>query len=114
MKQPWYLTVWLLTLVIFDLSSLIIYTTSQNYLRPVLPQIPVFVFYLYALIAAIELFGLYFLWKWKLSGFYVLLFTALIALFLNTIYLGITISAFGLLGIAILYLVMKPVWEKFK
>lgn len=114
MKRPWYLTLWLIVLVTADLLSIFAFLFGQYQLKTLLPQLPAYLYLILTILSFIELYALYKLWHWHLEGFYILIFTTIIALITNTIYMGLTTAVFGLTGVIILYLVMKPVWGNFK
>ncbi len=114
MKRPWYLTGWLILIVIGALFSLYSDTLGVSSVKAQLPNIPSWYFTFLTAMIVVELVAVYLLWQWKMMGFYLFVaITAIVAVF-NFMYLGAFSIVFGLVGLAILYLVMRPVWKNFK
>lgn len=117
MKRPVFLTIWLVLMTIGAVYSLYSYTLGANNLMRVLPRMNPGMIVLYTIISLVNLAAVILLWTWKKLGFYLVVAIAIIVASLNGFVigiLGVTATLFPLLGIGILYLAMKPVWDNFK
>jgi hypothetical protein len=74
--------------------------------------------YIYIALGLTNLLSAILLFRWNLLGFYLSILVWILASILNTIILhalgGLTSFLLGVLGILILFLVMKPQWKYFK
>lgn len=117
MKRPIFLTIWLALMTLGDISSLYSYTLGTSAMAKALPNLPSWAFGVLTLLVVLQLVGVIMLWMWKKMGFYMFIASAIIAASVNGAILGaagVGTSLFGVIGIAILYLAMKPVWQNFK
>ncbi|EFH87212.1 hypothetical protein [Ktedonobacter racemifer] len=117
MKRPVFLTIWLILIVLADLFSLYSYTLGAATITRALPNVPSWAVMLLAILVVVQLVSIALLWMWKKLGFYLYLGSAAIAFVLNILTLGVSgglTSIFGaVVGAAILYLAMRPVWQNF-
>jgi hypothetical protein len=116
MKRPRFLTVWLILIAIADVFSLFSYTFGASSITRALPNFPSWAFLLYDVGIVLQLICVVLLWRWKKIGFYLIAAGALVVAVLNVAILGaagIGGIILGLVGVGILYLAMRPVWEQF-
>lgn len=117
MNRPKFLTGWLIFMIIGNVFSLYSYTLGSANIAKTLPNMPSWAITVFAVGAVVNLFAVVMLWMWKKMGFYILIALAIIVASLNGMLLGIAgvfASLFSLIGVGILYLAMKPVWQNFK
>lgn len=118
LKRPWYLTVWLVLMTIGTLYGLFTYTLGSEILKKAWGNLmPDWAFGVLALFSAVNLVAVVMLWMWKIWGFYLVLLVALFSAAINGMLLGVIglgATVFAALGVLILYLVMRPVWQNFK
>lgn len=115
MKRPKFLTFWLSLMTISILFSLYGDFSKSSSLPKM--QLPNWYFALSPILLIVQLFAVFLLWNWKKVGFYIVVGLAIIAASINgAIFglLGVGLSVVGILGVLILFLAMKPVWNKFK
>lgn len=115
MKRPWFLSVWLGLLILSDIYSLFKYNfrleNIANY-----AHYPGYYFEVLSLINVCLLIALLLLWNWRKIGFHIYLLVTLIAYIFN----GIVLNKLDLrltlyfISVILLYLAMRPVWNKFK
>jgi len=113
-KRPTFLTVWLVILTIVGaLGVLGIFAMSTAY-----PNAPSWAITVLSIAAVVDFLAIIMLWMWKKMGFYL---TAAMTAISSMV--GLTISSgtndliwvvVSAVGIGILYLAMKPVWNEFK
>lgn len=96
------------------LFSLYTYTLGSGSVAISLPNLPSWYTVVLALLSLVELAAAVLLWQWKKMGFKLYVASAVVVAILKVIYLGAGSLVFPVLGILILYLVMKPVWANFK
>ena len=116
-KRPTFLTIWLVLMTVAGVFTLYSYTLGSASITQTLPNIPSWSVTLLALMSAVNLASVVMLWMWKKAGFYLLIASAIIVASINGVILGpigIGGSIFALVGVGILYLAMKPVWQNFK
>ncbi len=121
MKRPVFLIIWLALLFLGQAYGLYSYTLGAGNLMKTLPNAQTSLWPLYAGINLINVFAIIMLWMWKKIGFYIMIGTAVIGVFLSLMTSGvggvtggIFSIASAVIGILILYLAMKPVWQNFK
>ena len=117
MKRPTFLTVWLILIAVADVFSLISYTVGASALTTMMPNFPAWTLWVYDALIVVQLVSVVLLWMWKKIGFYLIVGCAIIAAIVNIYALGVSgvIGViFGLAGVGILYLAMRPAWEQFK
>lgn len=117
MKRPMFLTIWLVLMTIGAIFTLYSYTLGSENITKTLPNMPSWVLIVFALLGVVNLFSAAMLWMWKKMGFYIIIGTAIIVASLNGMILGaagMIASIFAVVGVVILYLAMKPVWQNFK
>lgn len=117
MKRPKFLTGWLIFMIIGNVFSLYSYTLGSANIAKTLPNMPSWAITVFAVGAVVNLFAVVMLWMWKKMGFYIIIALAIIVASLNGMLLGIAgvfASLFALIGVGVLYLAMKPVWQNFK
>ena len=117
MKRPKFLTIWLVIMTIAGIFTLYSYTLGSASIAQALPNMPSWALTMFALLGAVNLFSVAMLWMWKKLGFYLIIVSAIIAASLNGMILGVAgvgASIFTIIGVGILYLAMKPVWQNFK
>lgn len=112
-----FLTIWLVLVTISAIFTLYSYTLGSENITKTLPNIPSWSLTAFALLGVVNLFAVVMLWMWKKMGFYIIIGIAIIIASLNGMILGavgIVASVMAIVGVAILYLAMKPVWQNFK
>lgn len=111
-KRGVWLNIWLAIILIGNITSAAFYLFFSEALTAFYPEVPIGMFYIYGLLAIANLAFVAYLFLWKKWAFFGLLITAIIAFIMN-ISIGISFgnSLLGLLGIAILYLLLKPKWK---
>ena len=114
MQRPWYLTGWLILLAIGGVFSLYSYTLGSAAITAVMPDLPSWYLTAMLVLAVVQLVGVYMLWQWKMLGFQLMVGATVVASVLNYMYLGFGAVVMGLIGLGILYLVMKTSWKNFK
>lgn len=117
MKRPTFLTIWLVIMTIAGIFALYSYTLGSASIAQALPNMPSWALTLFAILGAVNLVSVTMLWMWKKMGFYMIIASAIIVASLNGMVLGVAgigASVFALIGVGILYLAMKPVWQNFK
>lgn len=117
MKRPMFLTIWLVLMTIGAIFTLYSYTLGSENITKTLPNMPSWALIVFALLGVVNLFSVVMLWMWKKMGFYIIIGTAIIVASLNGMILGVAgmiTSVFAVVGVVILYLAMKPVWQNFK
>jgi hypothetical protein len=117
MKKPTFLTIWLILMSIAGVFTLYSYTLSSSSITQNLPYLAPWVIPTYALLAVWNLASIALLWMWKKLGFYMIIASTVVVASINGMILGslgVAATVFALIGIGILYLAMRPVWNSFK
>ncbi|OGH23289.1 MAG: hypothetical protein A3F31_03660 [Candidatus Levybacteria bacterium RIFCSPHIGHO2_12_FULL_38_12] len=68
-------------------------------------------------LAVIDFVAVIMIWMWKIMGFYLSVGVTAISIALSLIYAGsagIGAVIFGIIGMALLYFAMRPVWKNFR
>ena len=108
------LTAWLIVVLIANALIAFYYLTSTPALQQVYPTISSAVFLLLALIGALNIVSAIGLWTWHKWGFYLFAITSVITLVINIgIGLPIVSSLTGLIGVAILWYLLRKKWQAF-
>lgn len=116
MKRPTFLTVWLIFMVLSTVYNLISTIFNPSKITSVFPNIPTWVFSVSYVQFVISFICIVLLWRWKKIGFYVIVANSIVSIVINVALLGslgIISVVFGVIGIGILYLAMRPVWQQF-
>ena len=116
-KRPVFLTVWLILMAVAGVYSLYSYTLGAASLMLLLPNMPSWAFTAFTVFGILNLVAVAMLWMWQKLGFYLIIASAVIVAAINGAILGpigIGSSIFAVIGVGILYLAMKPVWQNFK
>jgi hypothetical protein len=117
MKRPTFLTIWLSLMTIGNVYTLYQYTLGAAAIKQTLTTMPSWALTALALFSLLMVIAVAMLWMWKKMGFYLVIAAALLVASVNGAILGIlglAGSLSALIGIGILYLAMKPVWQNFK
>ena len=117
MKRPLFLTIWLALMTLGNVFSVYSYTLGSASLALALPFLPSWVMLLFALMSVVGLVAVVMLWMWKKMGFYLVVVLSVVVSAVNLLYLGLAgifAVVTGFIGVGILYLAMKPVWQNFK
>ena len=114
MKRPWYLTAWLILGYFGSIVGILGYTLGFNGIQMALHNVPSWHIMLLLALSVADLIAITMLWKWKRTGFYIKVLTATIASIVNFSDVGKNTIIISVLSVTILWLVMRPVWNKFK
>lgn len=115
MKRPWYLSTWLIIIMVLNLLSVIGVVAGSGFISKAMPNLPSWYMPLSALLGVAEVVGAVMIWQWKMMGFYLIVGIAVLSALLSIMTTGRYSSViFGALGILILYFCMRPVWKSFK
>lgn len=107
------LTAWLILVLIANALIAFYYLTSTSALQQVYPVSSV-IFLLLAAIGAVNVVSAIGLWTWHKWGFYLFAITSVITLVINiSIELPILSSLSGLIGVAILWFLLRSRWQAF-
>jgi hypothetical protein len=107
------LTAWLILVLIANALIAFYYLTSTSALQQVYPVSSV-IFLLLAVIGAVNVVSAIGLWTWHRWGFYLFGVTSLITLVINIgIGLPIVSSLLGLVGVGILWFLLRNRWQAF-
>lgn len=110
-KRGGCLTTFLVLMIIFNSLTTIFYlVANENTLK--LPQnVPSWTIYLFSIFGILNTVFAILVWKWKKIGVYGFILSALVIFGINMSN-GVGFTSFiGLLGPAILVLLVKPVWQ---
>jgi len=121
-----FLTVWLVLMLVANAWAVLvnfvvayllnsgILMNSAKELALVYSQFPIWIFYLSGIGGIINIILIIFLFMWKKWAFFVLCGLTGIYFIINlAIGAGIFMAIFGLTGIVILYLIIRPKWKLF-
>ncbi len=92
----------------------ITYLFFNSFITKALPNISTSIIYVLGALSVIQLISIYFIFKWKKIGFYGVLGPAAISFVINVLYLGFSSAIRGLLGLMILYLLVRNKWNLFE
>jgi hypothetical protein len=113
-KRPVFLTIWLSLMTLSYAFSLYSYAFPNELIRSMMTS---WMLGVYLIFTVIGIGATIMLWTWKKLGFYIFIGIAVIIAAMNGMIMGVAgvgSSVFALVGIGILYLAMKPVWNEFK
>ena len=109
------ITTWLTLIIVSNAFPVYIYLFFSPLITQAFPKAPEWISYIYAAISTINIVFIIFLLYWKKWAFYAFVATSIIALVINLfIGVGIVMSIVGLVGIGILYVILKTKWEFFE
>ena len=106
------LTVWLVLMIIFNALAALFYFVEGSFTADLL-QLPIWVPYLLGILAALNVVFAVLLFQWNKLGFYGICVNAAIVFVINTIIIGLLQALFGLIGVVILYFILRPKWKMF-
>ena len=110
-----WLSIWLSIMLVANFITALSYFVFTETVAATFPQVALWVWYLFGLVAFANFIFVIFLFNWKKWPFYAFCMTSIVAAVMNLmIGLQFVATIFGLLGIAILYLSMKPKWKLFE
>jgi len=110
-----WLTIWLTFMLITNFFVALTYFLFNNTIAAAYPTMPIWVWYIYGILALSNFIWVIFLFKWRKWPFFAFCGNTLIALIMN-LYIGVDLftSFFGLIGPIILYLSMRSRWDLFE
>lgn len=115
MKRPWYLTGWLILIFLIQIFAILGLVFGGSLITELYPNVPTWVMPVFAIAVLVDLVAIAMLWMWKIMGFYITLGTTAVGVILDLLYLTDIVSAvLSIVSVAILYLMMRPVWSSFK
>lgn len=112
MKRPWYLTL----LLALSLLGAVFQAFSANSVTKLMPNFPAWYPMVLMGLAAVDFVAVIMIWKWKIMGFYLSVGVTAISVVFSLIYAGsagMGAVIFGIIGVALLYFAMRPVWKNF-
>ena len=113
-KRPTFLSVWLILIIIVNVVNLLTYTLGYSSLVNHHGFMRWEVIGL-AVISLIGLGGALLIWSWYKSGLYLIILGTIASIFVNPSLSRREFSvAYSIIGIAILYMAMRPAWRRFK
>ena len=105
------LTVWLILMLLANAGTALIYFLSDGLIAALVPTIPLWTIYTFAIFALLNVIFTIFLFMWKKWAFFALCGSAGIAFIINLV-IGVgPFSIVGLLGPAVLYLILRSKWN---
>lgn len=108
------LTAWLALMLIANAATAFYYITSGSALQQAFPSTPSWMFLILAALGIVNLISVFGLWTWKRWGFYLFIATSLVALVINlSLGLSILSSLVGLIGVAILWFLLRDKWQSY-
>jgi hypothetical protein len=103
---------WLILMMMANLLVALFYLFGTSALTKALPGIPSLVFYLYGVLAALNVVLAFLIFRWKKKAFWGFAIVVAVIFILNIAILRSgTASLAGLLGLVILYLLLRPKWR---
>lgn len=78
------------------------------------PNLPAWIMPVFTIGGIVDLLAIVMLWMWKKMGFYLIVGETAVTTIISFLYLDPFQAILQIVGIVILYLVMKPVWSNFK
>ena len=104
------LTVWLILMLPANAGTAAAYLLLGGFIAALVPTIPIWAIYTFAIFGLLNVIFIIFLFMWKKWAFFALCGSAGIAFILNLV-IGVGLfSILGLLGPAVLYLILRPKW----
>ena len=108
------LTAWLIVVLIANALIAFYYLTSGAAMQQVYPSISPAIFLFLAVIGVVNIVSAIGLWTWHKWGFYLFAATSVITLVINIgIGLPVVSSLTGLIGVAILWYLLRNKWQAF-
>jgi hypothetical protein len=105
------LTSWLFLMLLINIGGALIYLLLGIFYPNLIPTIPSWAIYFFGISEILMVVFIIFLFKWKKWAFFALCGMAIIALIINLIIgVGFT-SILGLIGVVILYLLLRSKWD---
>jgi hypothetical protein len=109
-----FLTVWLCIMLVANLASAVMYFIFAPALEAAMPQIGYFIIYLMGALSIVNIGITILLFKWKRIAFFAFCGMSVVAMVVNIgIGLGFD-SLLGLLGPALLWILIRPKWKQFE
>ena len=106
-KRGILLTIWLALMLIGYFISAVTYLFMNSVITSAIPGMSSAVIYLLGIVAIVGIAAVYLMFTWKKLGFYIAIGIAAISFIVNAVYLGIVNAILGLIGIAILYILIR-------
>lgn len=114
-KQGGCLTAFLLFMFVANGMSALSYLMGSETIRKVVPNMPAWAPPVLAVMSLANVAFAYGIWNYKKWGVYGIVVSSIVALVINLMSgIPITSSLFGLVGLAILFYLIRPVWEDFE
>ena len=114
-KRGAWLNIWLSIMLVANFITAFSYLVFTDRVIQTFPHVAAGAWYFFGLVAFANFIFVIFLFNWKRWPFYGLCMTSIVAAVMNLmIGLQFVAATFGLLGILILYLSMKPKWNLFE
>ncbi len=111
-KRGGCLTAFLILMMIANPLTALSYLFAGSTISESLPDLPAWVIPVLGLLALANFVFAIAIWNWKKWGVYGFAGSTAVALLVNLISIGILGSLFGLIGIAILTFLLRPVWNQ--
>jgi len=109
-KRGWLLTTWLSLMLVLNAITFLMYILAGNMVSQML-YIGMWAIYIGEVVALLNVLFTVFLFKWKKWAFYGCCLTA-VAMFIVNLIIGDYISSIlGLVGLGILYLILRKKWK---
>ncbi len=106
-KRGILLTIWLALMLIGYLISAVTYLFMNSVVTSAIPGMSSAVIYLLGVVSLVGIAAVYLMFTWKKLGFYIAIGIAAISFIVNAAYLGIVNAILGLIGIVILYILIR-------
>lgn len=104
-------------MTLVSVYTIAIYTLGIPFMTRTYPIVATWIWFLYVSLCIINLISLILIWKWRRIGLYVISCFTIVIVLLNLLVLGepsIDSIIIGTIGVVVLYLAMRPVWQNFK
>ncbi|MEO8396929.1 MAG: hypothetical protein ABI700_28295 [Chloroflexota bacterium] len=109
------LTAWIIVALIANALLAFYYLTSSAALQQVYPTISPAIFLLLAAVGVVNVISAIGLWTWHKWGFYLFAATSVVTLVINIgIGLPIVSALLGLVGVGILWYLLRKRWQAFE
>jgi len=114
-KRGVWLTIWLVLMLIANFVTALTYLVLNKTISAGYPNIALWVWYIYGLLALANFVFLILLFRWKKWPFFAFCGITIVAFIMNLVIgLGIFAAISGLIGPIILYFSMKSRWNLFE
>jgi hypothetical protein len=107
------LSVLLVLMLIANPLTGLYYLAFGSAVRQALPNLPAWALLVLGILAFGNFACALAVWRWKKWGIYGFAASSLVIFLINASYIGVLTAALGLLGIAILALLVRPLWSRF-